>query len=151
MVAVTLEDESSKSPERQRAVRKLHRFLDLLDLVPDGVITMGLAIACYVRYTYYGYTSLLSVGGSGLLIVVSSITLRCYWKRSTILTSFYHLWLGCLLGLVSLLDISSNLDHKIGEWENLANLLLVSSVVCRALVQVLLRCCRTLTFRFQIF
>uniref|UniRef100_A0A914VZG6 Transmembrane protein 168 n=1 Tax=Plectus sambesii TaxID=2011161 RepID=A0A914VZG6_9BILA len=134
-------DDMSRSPERQRAVRKLHRLLGLLELLPEVILTCGVALAWYIRYTHYAYTSLMVVGACGMAVALLNVLL-CYLNRPVALPSLYHLWLGCLLGLVALLDISSNLQHALGEWEDVANLMLVASVICQAFVLVLMRCCK---------
>jgi hypothetical protein len=134
-------DVMTRSPERQRAVRKLHRLLGVLELLPEVILTCGVAVAWYIRYSYYGFTSLLVVGACGLAVALFNLLL-CYLSRPIALPSLYHLWLGCLLGLVALLDISSNLQHTLGEWEEVANLMLVASVICQGFVLVLMRCCR---------
>lgn len=114
----------------------------LLSCLSDSIICVGIGLGFYTRWVYYGYTIILALGIFGLFVVALNLALR-YYFAFRVFDPLVHIWLSTALCLVGLWDSPNLITHK--HFEDLMNILFVSGLICRVLVDVFFIFCKNQT------
>lgn len=102
--------------------------------LPTIFLFFAATVGCYCRYWHYrDFLTLSIMGVSGVLLVVSILLLRIF-RKSSALDPIGHLWLGCGIGLVALLNPEVPGDIPIGA-EYLINILMLGSLGLQFLLE----------------
>ena len=97
-----------------------------LGYVSDVMLTVALALGLYTEWTNSSNTTVLMISLCGLFVFVISCALQYYFNYTSLGKALLHIWLGCILGVITFNDSQ---EYQYETLQESMNILLVSSSV----------------------
>ena len=112
--------------------------LQILSLLDSVLLLSAVSLGLYTCWQLTGDSTIILLTGFGLLIFALSAILYYYFNLVDYTLSFTHLWYGCLLGIISFMDVGLNQADPIVK---ATHGLLIASLTVRVLWSMAERVC----------
>ncbi|KAL3852470.1 hypothetical protein ACJMK2_016103 [Sinanodonta woodiana] len=119
-----------------------------LGYLSSVILTVALGIGLYIIWISTRENVILAIAFLGLVVFVTSCALRYYFKFEGIGRALLHIWLGCILGVITFME------HELQKYESLQevmNILLISSIFASWLWNLVERLLHLKKFEATIF
>lgn len=97
-----------------------------LGYLSDVMLTVALALGLYTEWTNSSNTVVLMISLCGLFVFVISCALQYYFDYTSLGKALLHIWLGCILGVITFNDSQ---EYQYETMEESMDILLVTSAV----------------------